>query len=140
MRGGSESCCCSSYNRYLTYPTDVDLSGCTTATLRFSVQLDDDDTYSPDSDMSERLYVQCSGNSGGSWTDLTPNPWPSNQSPCATSYCDGGVGLDRSFSWTTQAITLPAACRTTQTRFRFRATGTCIWRIWFWYVDSVSLN
>ncbi|MBI5503035.1 MAG: hypothetical protein HY907_22510 [Deltaproteobacteria bacterium] len=139
--GGSTTSYCGSYTQNLTYGLDVDLSGCTTAaTLRFSVRLRDDASYSPDSDRSERLYAECSGNSGSSWTPLTPNPWPSYQTPCATSYCDGGEGLDRSFPMTAQAIALPSQCRTSQARFRFRATGTCVWRIWDWHVDTVTVN
>jgi hypothetical protein len=144
VAGAGSGHCSGSYTDNLTYPTDVDLSGCTTATLRFSARLADDAAWDRESstDKNQRLYVECSGDSGGSWTSLVPSPWPTNQSACATSYCDGNLGLDRSFSWTSQAITLPAACRTTRVRFRFRANGTCIWDLMNpgWYVDSVSLN
>jgi hypothetical protein len=103
----------------------------------------DDSTWSPDVDRSERLFVECWNNSPpGAWVSLVPSPWPTNQSPCSTSYCDGGEGLDRSFAWTSQAITLPSSCRNSQARFRFRATGSCVWRLMNpgWYVDTVSLN
>jgi hypothetical protein len=140
MTAGSSTSYCSSYTQDLTYGSDLDLSGCASAMLSFLVRLRDDPDYSPDSDKSERLSVRCSGDGGGSWTNLTPSPWPSNQSACSTSYCDGGEGLDRSFAWTSQVITLPAACRTTRVRFQFRATGSCVWRIWYWYVDTVRLN
>jgi hypothetical protein len=142
MVAGSATSYNSSYTHSLTNGSNTDLSGCTSATLSFLVRLSDDSDWSPDSDKSERLYPECSGDGGGSWTALTPNPWPSNQSPCSTSYCDGGEGLNRSFSWTSQIITLPAGCRTTQARFRFRATGSSIWRLYNpgWYVDTVTVN
>jgi hypothetical protein len=141
---GSGISYCSNYTQNLTYGSDVDLSGCTSATLRFSVRLEDDDAWESESstDKNQRLFVECSGNSGGSWTSLVPSPWPSSQSACATSYCDGNYGLDRSFPWTTQAISVITSCRTSQARFRFRAAGTCIWDLMNpgWYVDTVSLN
>jgi hypothetical protein len=142
MVAGSSTSYNSSYTHSLTNGSNTDLSGCTSATLSFLVRLSDDSDWSPDSDKSERLYPECSGDGGGSWTALTPNPWPSNQSPCSTSYCDGGEGLNRSFSWTSQSISLPAGCRTTQARFRFRATGSSIWRLYNpgWYVDTVTVN
>jgi hypothetical protein len=144
MVAGSGLSHSSNYTENLTYASNVDLSGCASATLRFLVRLSDDAGWESESadDRNQRLYVECSGNAGGSWTPLTPNPWPANQSACSTSYCDGRYGLNRSFPWTSQAIDLPPACRTNQARFRFRATGTNIWDLMDpgWYVDTVSLN
>lgn len=143
MVAGSTSKYSSSYTQNLTSGSNVDLSGCTTATLGFSVRLaDDPNYYNKGSDKSERLYVQCSGDGGGTWTNLTPSPWPANQSACSTSYCSGSWSTDRSFPWTAQAITLPAACLTTAVRFRFQAKGSNVWNLQNpgWYVDSVKVN
>ena len=142
MVAGSTTSYNSPYTQNLTYGTNVNLLSCTTATLKFSVKLSDDSTWSPDVDKSERLWVQCSGDGGGSWNNLTPTAWPANQSPCATSYCDGGEGLNRSFPWTSQTLTLPAACRTATARFRFQAKGTSVWRLQNpgWWVDDVTVN
>jgi hypothetical protein len=107
------------------------------------VRLADDPNWpSKGADKSERLYVQCSGDGGASWTNLTPSPWPTNQSACATSYCDGYLGFDRSFPWTAETISLPAACRTATVRFQFQAKGSCIWNLQDpgWYVDTVTVN
>lgn len=144
MVAGSTTKYCGSYTENLTSPTDVNLSSCASATLSFSVRFADDPNY-PDTgkpDKSERLYVQCSGDGGASWTNLTPSPWPANQSACSTSYCDGSNYTDRSFAWTAQSIALPAACRTANARFRFQAKGSCVWRLQNpgWYVDSVKVN
>ena len=71
-----------------------------------------------------------------------PNPWPANQSACATSYCDGYYGFDRSFAWTTESIALPAACVTKTARVRFRATGKSAWNLMSpgWWIDTVTIN
>jgi hypothetical protein len=130
------------YTQNLTYGTNVPLAGCSTATFAFTVKMSDDPTWTPNADKSERLYVQCSGDGGTSWTNLTPNPWPTHQSPCATSYCSG-YPTSRSFGWTAQQITLPAACLTATARFRFSATGSSAWRLatsYGWGVDSVQVN
>jgi hypothetical protein len=88
------------------------------------------------------LYVQCSGDGGGVWTNLTPDPWPANQSACSTSYCSGGKNASRAFPWTSQSITLPAACLTANVRFRFQAKGQNVWRLLDpgWYVDTVTIH
>jgi hypothetical protein len=143
MVAGSTTSYSSSYTQNLTYGTNVNLSGCTAATLAFSVRLDDDPSYSNKGpDKSERLYVQCSGDAGANWTNLTPNPWPANQSACATSYCCGGPGSGRSFPWTAQTIALPAGCRTATVRFRFQAKGQSAWNLMNpgWFVDTVTVN
>ncbi len=121
----------------------MNLSGCTSATLNYRVQLaDDPGYYAKGPDKSERLYVQCSGDSGATWTNLTPTSWPVNQSACATSYCCGGPGAGRSFPWTNQAAVLPASCRTATARVRFQAKGSSVWNLQNpgWYVDSVTVN
>ncbi|MGZ5966304.1 MAG: hypothetical protein ACXWP4_01455 [Polyangiales bacterium] len=143
MVAGSTTKYSSSYTQNLTNPANVDLSACTTVTLSFSVSLADDPDYSSKGpDKSERLYVQCSGDGGGTWTNLVPSPWPTNQSACSTSYCCGGPGSGRSFPLTAQSITLPAACRTATTRIRFQAKGSSVWNLQNpgWYVDNVKLN
>ncbi len=143
MVAGSGNSFNSSYAQDLTSPTDIDLRSCESATLSFRVQLRDDAYYDNDpTDKSERLYVQCSGDGGATWTNLTPSPWPANQSACATSYCAGRYLLDRSFPWTAQEIALPQACLTGTARFRFRAEGRNVWRLHNpgWYVDDVTVN
>jgi hypothetical protein len=143
MVAGSTTKYSSSYTQNLTSPTNLDLSSCASATLSFSVRLADDPDYaSKGPDKSERLYVQCSGDGGGTWTNLTPSPWPTNQSACATSYCCGGPGSTRSFPLTAQSIVLPAACRTATTRLRFQAKGSSVWNLQNpgWYVDNVRVN
>lgn len=147
MVAGSGTKYSSSYTHNLTYGTNVDLRSCASATLSFRVQLRDDATsfYAEDNDptdKSERLFVQCSGDGGATWTNLTPNPWPTNQSACATSYCAGRYLLDRSFPWTSQQIALPAGCLTETARFRFQAKGANVWRLHNpgWYVDDVTVN
>ena len=147
MYGGSSYAYHSSYTQNLTYPIDVNLASCGSATLSFQVYgADDEDSmfnsYCSSTDKSERLYVQCSGDAGVSWTNLTPNPWPANQSACATSYCAGHCGASRSFPITAESITLPANCRTATARFRFQATGKDAWSLQSpgWIVDSVRVN
>jgi hypothetical protein len=141
MAAGSSIKYNSSYTENLTYGSDVDLSGCTSATLSFLVQLADDINYGT-TDKSERLYVQCSGDGGATWTSLTPNPWPANQSACSTSYCAGSNTIDRSFAWTSQSIALPAACLKKATRFQFQAKGSSAWNMQnpAWSVDNVKVN
>ena len=142
MTAGSTTSYSSPYTQNLTSGTPVDLSGCSSAVLGFQVRLDDDPDYDGSVDKSERLYVQCSGDGGGVWTNLTPNPWPPNQSACATSYCSGGKNASRAFPWTSQSITLPASCLTANARFRFQAKGQNVWRLLDpgWYVDSVTID
>jgi hypothetical protein len=144
VAGSTSSYCSGTHNRNLTSPTDVDLSGCSSALLTFSVRLDDDVDWTSESstDLNQRLYVECSGDGGGAWTSLTPSPWPANQSACATSYCDGNQSTNRSFGWTAQTITLPAACRTARFRVRYRINGSCIWDLENpgWFVDTVRVN
>lgn len=144
MVAGSSTSYASSYTQNLTYGTNVDLSTCTTATLSFEVRLADDPNYSSSTDKSERLFVQCSKDGGANWVNLTPSPWPANQSACATSYCSGGYGSTRAFPWTSQTITLsvPNDCKTATTRFRFQAKGASAWRLQNpgWYVDTVTIN
>jgi len=143
MVAGSTTKYSSSYTQNLTNGSDVNLSGCTSATLNYRVQLaDDPGYYAKGPDKSERLYVQCSGDSGATWTNLTPTSWPVNQSACATSYCCGGPGAGRSFPWTNQAAVLPASCRTATARVRFQAKGSSVWNLQNpgWYVDSVTVN
>lgn len=134
----------SNYTQNLTYATDIDLAGCTAATMKFAVQLGDD-TYAAGTDKSEKLFVQCSGNSGGSWTTLTPNPWPSNQqSNCSSTggYCAGGSGNNWSFGKTNQTISIPSGCLTTQARIQFQATGKTTWSLMNtgWYIYPVTIN
>ncbi|MCC6646294.1 MAG: hypothetical protein IT374_12070 [Polyangiaceae bacterium] len=140
MVAGSANKYCNDYTQNLTSGADVDLSTCAAATLSFQVKLDDD-LWTPRSDKSERLFVMCSGDGGANWTTLTPSPFPANQGPCITSYCNGG-NTERSFPLTAQSITLPAACRTKQARFRFQAKGECAWRMENpgWTVDGVKVN
>ncbi len=142
MLAGSTNSYCKSYTQNLTSGANLDLSGCGSATLSFQVKLDDDQSWTPRADKSERLYVQCSGDAGGNWTNLTPAPFPPNQSECGDSYCNSGTGKDRSFSLTAQSIALPPECRTTQARFRFQAKGSCAWRMKNpgWTVDGVTIN
>lgn len=122
MGGGNANKLQSSYTQDLTYGTNVNLLSCGSATLSFEIMFSDD--TSRGSDKSERLYVQCSGDGGASWSNLRPNPWPANQSQCGTSYCSGSTSSGRSFPWTAQTIALPPECRTATTRFRFRAEGS----------------
>jgi hypothetical protein len=130
------------YTLNLTYGSDVALQGCATATLTFTVRLADDINYSPKTDKSERLIVQCSGDSGMSWVNLTPGPMPSIESSCGTSYCSGSTSVDRSFPWTGQSAAIPAACLSATARFRFSATGKTAWALQSpgWSVDSVTIN
>lgn len=133
----------SSYTKELTYTIDTDLSGCSSATLKFAVQLSDD-TSAYGSDKSEKLFVQCY-NSGGGWTTMTPNPWPTNQeSNCSSTggYCAGGSGKDWSFGKTNQTISIPAGCRISQAKFRFQATGDTTWSLFYqgWQIYPVTIN
>lgn len=144
---GSSVSYSSSYTQNATNGANVDLSGCGTTAVKlgFSVRLSDDPNYaSKTTDKTERLYVQCSGDGGTTWTNLTPGTpsWPANQSPCATSYCSGNYGLDRSFPWTAQSLTLPATCVSKTTRIRFSATGKSQWNLMNpgWWVDTVTIN
>ena len=141
MVAGSTNSYCNNYTQNLTYNTNVDLSTCASATITFQVKLGDDPSWTPRADKSERLYVQCSGDGGGTWVNLTPTSFPANQSGCSTSYCNGGSN-DRSFPLTSQTIALPAACLTTQARFQFQAKGACAWRMQNpgWTVDGVTIN
>lgn len=129
-----------SYTENLTYNSDVNLASCGTATLKFTVRLADDPSYGS-TDMSERLYVQCSGDAGATWTSVNPTPLSGTQSGCNTSYC-AGASNDRSFGPIAGSISLPANCRTATARFRFQAKGASAWNMQnpAWYVDSVSLN
>lgn len=142
MTAGSTTKYNTSYTQNLTYGSDVSLGGCASATLSFQVRLADDPNYDQSVDKSERLYVQCSGDGGGSWTNLTPSSWPANQAACSTSYCSGGYGSSRAFPLTSQTITLPGSCVTATARFRFQAKGTSVWRLQNpgWYVDNVKVN
>lgn len=142
MVAGSTNSYCNNYTQNLTYNTNVDLSTCSAPTITFQVKLADDVSWTPRADKSERLYVQCSGDAGANWTNLTPVSFPPNQSACATSYCNSGTSPDRSFPLTSQTIPLPAACLTTQARFRFQAKGACAWRMQSpgWTVDGVTIN
>ena len=142
MVAGSTTRFSSAYTQNLTSGSDADLSACSAAQLTFMVRLDDDPAYASSVDRSERLSPQCSGDSGASWTSLTPNPWPAHQSPCASTYCSGGVGTSRAFSLTAQSIALPAACLTSRVRVRFEARGASVWRLQNpgWTIDAVRLN
>ena len=141
MTAGSSYAYNSSYTQNLTYGADVNLAACGAATLTFIVKLNDDPTWTPNADKSERLYPQCSGDAGVTWTNLQPTSWPPNQSACSTSYCNG-YPTSRSFGWTGQTLTLPASCRTATARFRFQAKGSSAWRLQSpgWYVDTVTVN
>lgn len=141
MAAGSSTKYSSSYTQNLTSGSDVNLASCSSTTLKFLVKLADDPSYGS-TDKSERLYVQCSGDSGATWTNLTPSPWPSNQSACSTSYCAGDMSTDRSFGWSSATIALPAGCLTSKARFRFQAKGSSAWNMMNpgWSVDQVSLN
>ena len=142
LLAGSTTKYSSNYTQNLTFGSDVDLSACGSASLSFMIRLDDDPNFSPSSDKSERLYVQCSGDGGNQWQNLLPDSWPSKQSACATSYCSGGNGSSRSFPWTSQRVTLPSSCRTATVRFRFQAKGANVWRLMDpgWWLDSVVVN
>ncbi|HNT28162.1 MAG TPA: hypothetical protein PKH10_08290 [bacterium] len=146
MRWGSTTSYNSSYTHNLAYATDLSLAGCPSAVLTFQIQLKDD-LWSSESgtDKNQKIYVECSGNSGGSWVSLTPPTLPTAQtksSGCTTYYCDGNSSIDRSFSKTGQTWTLPAECRTATARIRFRANGSTAWDLLNpgWIVDTVSLN
>lgn len=131
------------YDHSLTYTTDLSLAGCSAATLKFSIMLLDY-VYTTDADKSEKMYVECSGDSGGNWTTLVPDPFPANQSSsrCSNCYCDGNSDTfgEKSFGWTAQSITLPVACKTATARIRFRAKGTDSWAINYWGIDAVSVE
>lgn len=140
--GSSQNAYNKPYTLNVTYGSDVALQGCATATLSFNVRLGDDINYSPKTDKSERLTVQCSGDSGMSWISLTPGPMPSIESSCGTSYCSGSSSVDRSFPWTGQSAAIPAACLKATARFRFSATGKTAWALQSpgWSVDAVTIN
>lgn len=143
MTGGLHSSLLTkSYSIPLTYENDVNLASCASASWSFELKFTDLSAMLTDVDKSERLYAQCSGDSGSTWTTLSPNPWPANQSECLTSYCDGNSTKNRSFDWTAQTLTLPAACRTAKARFRFWATGSNL--NWIgapgWYLRKVVVN
>lgn len=147
MVAGSSLKYSSSYTQNLTYGANIDLRSCGQATLSFRVRLDDDysSSYSEENDKtdkSERLYVQCSGDGGANYTNMTPSPWPANQSACGDSYCAGKYGLNRGFPWTAQTLAIPASCLTRSARFRFQAKGANVWRLQNpgWYVDDVTVN
>ncbi len=144
MVAGSTTRYSSSYSQSLTQGQSVDLSGCGAATLSFEVKLSDDALYDSDpTDRSERLYVECSGDGGVSWAaPLTPNPAPPNQNGCGNSYCAGKEGLDRSFGWTAQSITLPSECLKATMKVRFRAAGSSAWRLYNpgWLVRNVAVR
>ncbi|MGI6395142.1 MAG: EGF domain-containing protein [bacterium] len=133
------------YEHYLTNGTPTDIGSCGTVYANYSVMLSDFHYEAGnDPDKSERLILQCSGDNGGNWVDVTPpgsSSWPSNQSQCSTSYCDGGAWPNlKSFSWTEQKISVPAQCKTSSARFRFKAWGKDNWNINYWGVDSVVLT
>jgi hypothetical protein len=143
MVAGSTTSYSSSYTQNLTNGSNINLSTCTSATLKYRVRLaDDPDYFGKGADKSERLYVQCSGDGGTTWNNLIPTTWPTNQAACATSYCCGGYGSGRSFPFTDQTATLPAACRTATMRVRFQAKGSSVWNLLNpgWYVDTVTVN
>lgn len=131
------------YDYSLSYASNIDLSICSSATLNFSITLSDY-VYTTDPDKSEKMYVECSGDGGGSWNTLVPNPFPSNQSSsrCSNCYCDGDANSfgEKSFGWTAQTMTLPSACKTDKVRFRFRAKGGDSWRLNYWGIDAVTVN
>ncbi|HSA32406.1 MAG TPA: hypothetical protein P5077_01640 [bacterium] len=131
------------YDHSLTYATDINIAGCSAATLSFSITFMDY-VYTTDADKSEKMYVECSGDGGGSWNTLVPTPYPANQSSsrCSNCYCDGDSSSfsEKSFGWTAQNITLPVACKTSAVRIRFRAKGTDSWAINYWGIDTVILN
>lgn len=134
------------YDHSLANGTNVDLSGCSNATLTFTISLRDDAGYSSESstDKNNRLYIECSGDGGTNWASLSAPTLPSAQtsnSGCTTYYCDGNYGRDRSFSAVTQTWTLPAGCRTATARFRFRVNGQP-WDLLNpgWTVDTVTVN
>jgi hypothetical protein len=147
MKWGSSSSYNSSYTHYLTYASNVDLSGCASAWLTFVISLSDDSSWDSESstDKNQKLYVECSGDGGGSWLNMTAPTLPTAQttsSGCTTYYCDGNQSINRSFSSTGQTWTLPAGCRTASARFRFRANGTTAWDLNNpgWTVDTVTVN
>jgi hypothetical protein len=111
------------YSRAVTSPVR-DLSGCTAASLRYSVKLDDytDSWYGDD----EYMRAQCSGN-GSSWTTLA-------------SYLDGDDSWNEDFGWTQYTHVLPAGCRTATSYIRFLSEGDDSWNFDFWGIDSVSLQ
>lgn len=142
MGGGSGSSpFTKAYTQDLTYGSDVNLTMCASATLKFDVKLSQD-TGTSSGNNRERLNVQCSGDGGASFIDMTPNPWPSKQGGCNPSYCTGTFTTDQSFNWTAQTITLPAGCRTARARFRFQATGVNAYTMHNpgWSVRNVKVN
>ena len=137
----------SPYDHSLTYNSDIDLSGCAAGSLYFQVALADDDSWEMESetDKNQRLYVECSGDSGLSWNGMVAPVLPLNQTKnngCANYYCDGTYWLDRSFSFVGQTWTTPSACFTSSARFRFRANGSTPYdlRKPGWTVDTVIVN
>jgi hypothetical protein len=112
-----------SYSIALTSPA-FNLTGCTSATLQYSIMLDDytDDYYGYD----EYIRVQCSDADTG-WTTLA-------------SYVDGDDYYDDSFPWGVHTHSIPAACRDSgSTSIRFLAEGDDSWDIDYWGVDTVSV-
>lgn len=128
-----------SYSQDLAYSSNVDLTSCSSATLTFTLSLQDDPGYG--SDKAQKLTAYCSGDGGASWVAITPSTWPSNQGACSPSYC-GGYNTSRGFGWTGQTDALPAACLKSGARFKFTANGTTTWGLQAegWRVDDVTVN
>ncbi len=111
------------YSHALLSPV-MDLGGCTAVSLRYKIKLSDylESSWSND----EHLRVQCSGN-GSAWTTLR-------------TFTDGDDYSDMSFGWTQYTHALPIECKTTTAYIRFLAEGDDSWDIWYWGIDTVSLE
>ncbi len=103
---------------------ELDLSGCSSVTVEWDVELDDYD-YFGEPDASETLQVLCSGD-GSSWTILA-------------AYEDGNDIFLDDFVLVNQTAVLPLSCITATSYVGFYAEGDDSWYIDFWYVDNVEL-
>ncbi|HOW51119.1 MAG TPA: kelch repeat-containing protein [bacterium] len=102
----------------LVSSSSVNIAGCAAPTIRFYTYLEDYDYGG-----TEYLRLDCSPDGGSSWTQ---NIWTENNF--------------FSHGWTLRTVTIPTACRTNNSLFRFRATGYDSWNISYWGIDTIYVN
>jgi hypothetical protein len=105
---------------YATTSPSFSLSGCSAATLGYTLELND---YYESPDTYEYLYVECNGGSG--WVTLA-------------TFADG-YNMSGSFGPTNYTAALPGSCLSATTQIRFRAAGANSFNINDWYVDNVTV-
>ena len=125
----------------ITIPFDVSGAGCYICfDLRFAIQGDNTPCEGPD-EVDEGVSLQYSVNNGP-WRDIVyfrPDgiQYPSNQ--WIGQGTSAATGITSLTSWSNYCFTVPAAARSTQTRFRWHQEQVTDYDYDHWGLDNVSI-